>query len=56
MVNKLINSNSKIAQDQEKYQERYNELSARYEKAKKQIEDASTAKATKRDKSIQNHG
>lgn len=52
LVNKLINSNSKIAQDQEKYQERYNELSARYEKAKKQLEDASAAKATKRDKSI----
>ena len=52
LVNKLINSNSKIAQDQEKYQERYNELSARYEKAKKQLENASTAKATKRDKSI----
>lgn len=43
LVNKLINSNSKIAQDQEKYQERYNELSARYEKAKKQLENASTA-------------
>lgn len=52
LVNKLINSNSKIAQDQEKYQERYNELSTRYEKAKKQLGDASTVKATKRDKSI----
>ena len=51
LVKKLINSNSTTAQDQTKYQERYNELSARYEKAKKTYEDAVIAKGVKRDKS-----
>ena len=52
LVKKLIRENSSFAQSQEDYQTKYNELSSRYDEAKKSLEKAMQEKAYKQGQGV----
>jgi len=56
LVDKLVKSNCNKAQDQEEYLKKYNELSKRFETAKKKLEDAQKEKSYKNGQSLRLEG